>query len=234
MLPHHVAEPALQRVQLTARSSERLLGIARGALESRGVRTSSARTDDALGHHVAGNPTEHRRVGHAVASEPIGAVDAARILAGSPEAFDGRAARRIDHDAAHHEVRGRPHFHGPTREIATEVATAPHHSSETPLDDVGAQVRDVDPHATVRRSPSLLDLEERRAGDQITRGALHALSVVPGHEALAEPVAELTTGAAQAFFQERARHQRAGNHEAGRILHAAGHRPRGDLRAQRG
>jgi hypothetical protein len=101
------------------------------------------------------------------------------------------------------------------REIAAEVATALHHAPEVPLDERDAEVRDVDPDRAVRRAPPRLDLEERRARYPVARRSLHPLGVVARHEALAAAVLQLSAGAAQPFLEERARHQRAGNHEAG-------------------
>src|SRR2546430_1338048 len=160
----------------------------------------------------------------------VGAVAPAGVLTGREEALDARAAGGIDHDAAHHEVGGRPHLDRAARQVAAEVTAASHHASEGPLDDVGAEVRDVDPHATVGRAAARLDLEKGGAGDEIARGALHARGVVAGHEALVAAVLEMTTGPAQPLFEERARHERPGDDEAGRVeldhLHVPQRQPR--------
>src|SRR5207237_435364 len=74
------------------------------------------------------------------------------------------------------------------REIATEVAAAPDHAAEIGLHGLRAEVRDVDPDSAVGAAPSLLDLGEARARDEIAGGALHPRGVVAAHEALARAV----------------------------------------------
>ncbi len=157
-------------------------------------------------------------------------MDAAGVLAGGEERVDGRATGSVDDDAAHHEVRGRKDLDRTAREIAAEVATAPHHAAKVALDGIGAEVGDVDPHAAVRRAAALAHLEKRGARDQVPRRALHPLGVVARHEPLTLAIAQLPAGAAQAFLEQRARHERAGNDEPGRMeldhFHVAQWQPR--------
>src|SRR5207247_4015288 len=94
-----------------------------------------------------------------------------------------------------------------------EVPTAPHHAAEVPLDDLDAEMRDVDPHTAVRRPTPLRHLEERGARDEIARRALHPRRVVALHVALTASVPKMATGPAKPFFEERPRHQRIGDHE---------------------
>src|SRR5262249_46472121 len=152
---------------------------------------------DELGHHVAGDAAEHRRFGDAVAAEAVGAVNTAGVLAGREEPFDRRAARGVDDDAAPHEVRGRSPLHRAARDITAGVAAGPRHAAEVSLDDVGAEVRDVDPHAAVRRPAPLRDLEKRGARHEIAGRALHARRIVALHEPLAATVDEVAAGAPQ-------------------------------------
>ena len=60
-----------------------------------------------------GPPAEDQQVGQGVAAEPVGAVHAARHLAGREQARhpDGRRGVRVDVDAAHHVVAGRADLH---------------------------------------------------------------------------------------------------------------------------
>jgi len=86
-------------------------------------------------------------------------------------------------------VRGGTHLYRLAGQVAAEVAAAAHHAAEALLDDLGAEVGDVDPHPAVGRAAALADLEERGARDEVARGAFHARGVVARHEPLAEPVA---------------------------------------------
>ena len=88
-------------------------------------------------------------------------MNAAGVLAGGEEPFDRGAAVGVHHDAPHHEVRGRPDLDGAARQVAPEIPAPAHHAAEVALDDVSAEVRDVDPHATVGRPAALDHLEER-------------------------------------------------------------------------
>ena len=94
---------------------------------------------------------------------------AAAVLTGGEEALDAGVAGGIDDDTPHHEVGGRSHLDRASREVATEVAAASHHPLEVALDHVGAEVRDVDPHAAVGRPSARLDLEKGGASDEISR-----------------------------------------------------------------
>src|SRR4030095_17228294 len=96
--------------------------------------------------------------------------------------------------------RGRAAAHRAAREVAAEVAAPLHHAAEVALDDVGAEVRDVDPHPAVRRASPFADLELRRTRDEISRRALHAHGVVALHVALAEAVAQIAARSPQAFL----------------------------------
>src|SRR5262249_13001987 len=151
VLPHHIAQSPLQRIEIAARTSQRRLGVADCALQTVGAPASLGDTNDRVDHHVAGDPAEYRGLGDAVAAEAVGAVHAAGVFASGKEAFDAGAAGRIDDDTAHHEVSSRSDLDRAAREVPTEVATASHQSSKGPLDDVGAEVRNVDPHAAVGR-----------------------------------------------------------------------------------
>ena len=147
------------------------------------------------------------------------------VLARGKEAVDRGAALAVDDDTAHHEVRGRPDLDWPAREVAPKVAAALHHPAEVALHVLRAEMRNVDPHPAVLRAATFADLEERGARDQVARRALHARRVVARHESLAQTIAQIASGAPQAFLEQRAGHQRARNHEAGRVelhhLHVA-------------
>ena len=142
-------------------------------------------------------------------------MDAARVLTGHEQSLDPGAAGRVGHHAAHHEVRRGLDLDGAAREIAPEVAAAAHHAAERALDVLGAEVRDVDPHAAVRGTPPLVDLHERGARDEIAGGALHAGGIVALHEPLAPPVEQVAACPAQPFLEQRAGHERAGDDETG-------------------
>ncbi len=185
---------------------------------------------DEISHHIAGDAAEHGGLRDTIAAQAVGAVDTAGILTGREEPVDRRAARGVDDDAAHHEVCRRADLDRPAREIPAEVTTAPDHAAEVPLDHVGAEVRDVDPHAAVRRPATLRHLEERGPRDEIAGRALHPRRIVPLHVPLAAPVLQMAAGAAQPFLEERARHQRVRDDETRRMeldhLHVAQRQPR--------
>src|SRR2546422_84176 len=213
--PHDVAQLPLDRVDLRAGATAERRRAARGrGLERRLAHARHRPARDEGRHHVAGDAAEHGRLGDAVAAQAVGAVHTARVLAGGEEALDRRAAVGIDDDAAHHEVRGGPDLHRPAREVAAEVAAAPHHAAEVALHDLGAEVGDVDPDAAVGRAAALAHLEERGARDEVARGALHTRGVVPRHEPLAEPVAQLPAGAAQAPWPASSRSSSTARHSS--------------------
>ena len=59
---------------------------------------------------VAGNAAEHGRVGDPVAAQAVGAVHAAGIFAGRIQARHLGRAVGLEHQAAHHIMRGRHHL----------------------------------------------------------------------------------------------------------------------------
>src|SRR5262249_36104570 len=73
-------------------------------------------------------------------------------------------------------------------EIEPEVPAAADHPTEALLDQLGAEVRDVEPDPALGTTPPLLDLEEARPGDHVPRRPLEADGVVTRHEALAPRV----------------------------------------------
>ena len=88
-----------------------------------------------------------------VAAEPIGAVHPRRALARREEALDARLLRlRVDADAAHRVVRGRPDLHRLLRDVdVAELLELVVHRRELALDVLGAAARvDVEEDAAVR------------------------------------------------------------------------------------
>ncbi|HEU5321581.1 MAG TPA: FAD-binding protein, partial [Methylomirabilota bacterium] len=79
---------------------------------------------------VAGQAAEHRGLGHAVAAQSVGAVHPAGVLAGREETLDGRAARGVDDDPTHEEVRRGADLDRAAGQVAAEVAAAPDHAAE--------------------------------------------------------------------------------------------------------
>src|SRR5439155_26436324 len=121
LLPHDIAQMLLQRVEILALASiERLGDAGRRRLHHLGGHPRQGPSHHPLRHDVARDPAEHSGIGHAIAPEPVRAVDAARVLARGEESLEGGPAGCVDDDAAHHEVCGRAHLDGLARQVATE------------------------------------------------------------------------------------------------------------------
>src|SRR5262245_49201457 len=188
-LQHDVAQLALDCVHLRrAAATQRCCGTRGSRLQRDRAHLGPRPPGDERRHHVARDATEHGGLGNTIAAEAVRAMNAAGVLAGGEQAFHRRAAVGIDDDAAHHEVRGRPDLDGSAREVPAKVAASTHHAAKVALDHLGAQVRDVDPHAAVGRAAALGHLQKRCARDEVARGALETHGIVALHEALATAV----------------------------------------------
>ena len=165
----------------------------------------------------ASNAAEHRRVGDAVAAQPVGAVHAARIFPGSEQSGEGRRAVGREHDAAHHVMRGWHHFDQPAREIESAIGAALDHSFELPANVVRPEMRHLQKHAALRRLPVLAHLGVDRPRNDVPRRAFGA-RIVALHEAIVRAVQQIAAGAAQAFFKYGSRHARARSGEKARRM----------------
>src|SRR6185437_16697153 len=117
---------------------------------------------------------EHRRVGHAVAAQAIGAVHAAGVLAGRIEPGQFRRAVGFEFDAAHHVMRGRDHLDAAGGEIEAAIVAALDHALEFAPHALGAEMRHLDIDAAVRAGETLADAVHDRAADDVAGGALAA------------------------------------------------------------
>ena len=109
---------------------------------------------------------------------------AARVLARDEEARELGRAVGLEHDAAHHVVRGRHDFDEAAREIEAAVVAALDHALEDLAHVLRPEVPHADVDAAVRRELALAHLLEHRARDDVARRALVA-RIVLVHEALA-------------------------------------------------
>ena len=83
IIPHRVQQLFPQGVQVSSASRERMQRAGNLRIEHILVRFRTAWIGgNPRRHHIAGNAAEHRRIGDAVAAQPVGAVHAARVLAG--------------------------------------------------------------------------------------------------------------------------------------------------------
>ena len=178
-----------------------------------------------LRHPVARNAAIDGGVGDAVAAEPVGAVDAARVLARGVEAGQGRGGVGLEGDAAHHVMRRRHHLDQPAGEVEAAVPAALDHALEALLDRSGTEMGHGDVEPAAFGDIAGAHLARHGAADDIAGGALQA-GVVALHEPLAVAAEQVAAGAAQALFQHRAGHAGAGaGIEPGRVklhhLHVA-------------
>ena len=95
VVPHHLIEPPPHAFEIAAAPAERRIGALMRRLD-RGLVGIGERFIGAQRrrHAVAGQPAEHRRVGDAVAAEPVGAVHAAGVLARPRRAAASRWCNR--------------------------------------------------------------------------------------------------------------------------------------------
>src|SRR5215510_9358112 len=101
VLPHHLAQPVLKRVEILPFPPPERRGEELGSSFGGGAGEPRHRVAyDPVGHRVTGDAAEYGGVSHAVAAQAVRAVDAARILSRDEEPLYGRPARRIDDDAA--------------------------------------------------------------------------------------------------------------------------------------
>ena len=180
---------------------------------------------DPFRHRVAGDAAEHGRIGDAVAAQSVGAMHAARVLAGDEQARPLGRSVRIAHEPAHAVMRGRHDLDETAGEIEAAIRAALDHALELLGDLLGSKMRHAQVHAAVPRGAPGFHLGVDRAADHVAGGALELLVVI-GHEAALGAVEQIPAGAAQAFLQDRAGHARLGAREqAGRMelhhLHVA-------------
>ena len=175
---------------------------------------------ECLRHRVARDAAEHRRIGDAVAAQPIRAVDAARILAGNEQSVAFRRAVGRKLDAAHHVMRGRHDFDLARGEIETAIGATLDHALELAAHVLGTEMRHAEPDAAVGRRAPGAHLAEDCARHDVARRALPA-RIVTVHEAIAVAVQQITARAAQSFLEHRAGHSRvrAGEQARGMELH---------------
>ncbi len=134
------------------------------------------------------SPTaEDQQVGQRVAAQPVGAMHAARDLAGREESGYGGGRRvGVDADAAHHVVLGRADLHRLLGDVDTgQLLELVVHRGQALLDVVGrAPGADVEEDAAVRTATPGLDLGPDGpghlvAGQQVGSAAVVPLVVVP-------------------------------------------------------
>src|SRR6185503_3251977 len=131
VVPHDVVEPfaylldiAGLPAQRSGRGSDRLLDRRRIRLVECSVGAQPP------GHRIAGDTAENRRVGDAVAAQPVRAVHAAGVLARDEQARELAPALAVEHYTAHHVVRRRDDFDQSPREIEAAVGAALDHALE--------------------------------------------------------------------------------------------------------
>ncbi len=134
IVPHQVVQALAYRFErggIGAPARKRRFGARDRPFQRRGVGLAPlAVAREPRRDRVAGNAAEYRRIGDTVAAQPVGAVHAARILAGHEESAPLRRAIRRELDAAHHVVR-RGHDLDPAgREIEAAVGAALDHALE--------------------------------------------------------------------------------------------------------
>ena len=182
-------------------------------------------TPDISGHGLAGDAAVDRGIGDAVTTKPVGAVNAASILACNIEAVDRRGRVDLADNAAHQVVRGRHDFDDTAGEIEATVGATLDHALELLTHLLRPEMSHGDVEAAVRRRATGLHLPIHGLGNEIARRALTARVVVE-HEALLRAVEQITASATQTFLDDRAGHARvAASKHAGRMelhhLHVA-------------
>ena len=166
------------------------------------------------GDRLPGDGPEHHRFGHPVAAEAVGAVDAAGILAGREQPFQGRAAVGVDADAAHLEVRRGGHLDQVGRHVDADGQAAGVHARGGLEQEVLPEMPDVEMDAGAGGAAPGPDLHHAAARDEIAGGALHLLGIVARHVAFAVGVEQVAAGAPQALLEDRPVEQRAVGDEA--------------------
>ena len=195
-VPHGIEQRFAQRVQIAGFLRERLLGAREFGIEHVCIRLAmSGIGGDPARHHVAGNAAEHRRIGDAIAAEPIGAVHAAGILAGNEQAETLRRGVDLADDAAHEIMRRRHHFDQAAGQIETAVAAAIDHALELLRHFGRSEMTHLDIDAAVARSASGAHLGIDGAADHVAGGALEFWIVI-AHEAVHGAVEQMAAGPA--------------------------------------
>ncbi len=171
----------------------------------------------------------HQALRHPVAAEPVRPVRTARVLARDEQALDACAAVTVNDHSAHVVVRRRADLHRRAREVTTYLTRAGNHAREGALHLLDAEMGDVEIHSALLRAPAGHNLHVAGAGDHVARRALEPLGIVPLHEALAEPVVQVRSRAAQPLFEDRTGETRLTRKQACRVklqhLHVAHLKP---------
>jgi hypothetical protein len=234
LVPHAIEQAFAQAVQVPTPAGEWVQCTAEFRLEHGFVgRPVAGIAGDPAGYDVAGDAAEDSRVGDAVATEPVGAVHAARVLTSYEQPGPlGRRIRPADHPA-HEIVRGRHDLDQSAGKIETAVAAAIHHPLELLGDLRRSEVAHLDVDPTVRGGAARPHLGVDRTADHVTRRALE-LVVVVAHEAVHRAVEQMAPCPAQALLQHSAGHARvrAGEQPGRMELHHL-HVAQGQARAQR-
>ncbi len=156
-------------------------------------------------HGVARDAAIHGRIRHAVAAQAVRAMGAAGIFARDVEALHRGAGVHVDHNAAHEIMRGWHHFDHAACQIEAAVGAALDHALEFLAHIVGPEMGHRDEDALLFGIIVFSHLGIDAPADQIA-GRAFALVVIVEHEPLTGVVDQLTTRAAQAFFQNGAGH----------------------------
>ncbi len=198
VVPHGRLQLLAHRLEVAAFSrAEGTLGAGdRGVDGERIGGAKIALAADPRRHRVPGDAAENRGIGDAVAAQPVGAVHAARVLAGHEQSRERGRAIGGELDTAHHVMRGRHDLDTASGEIEAAIRAALDHALELAPHIVGAEVRHRQPDSAVRRGTSGAHLRIDSARDDVARRAL-APWIVVLHEALARAIEKVTAGAAQ-------------------------------------
>ena len=138
-------------------------------------------------HFRAADAAVDGGVGDAVAAQTVGAVRAARVLAGDEQARQfGDGARRAHH-AAHQIMRARHHLDAPGRQVETAVGASLDHAGELAAHFIGAEVAHGKIHAAVFGAAPGAHLGGDGAAHDVAGGAL-AVGIVVEHKAAASAV----------------------------------------------
>ena len=188
--PHRLGEAAPQRVGRL----ERLRTIAGGEpcerLAGRG--TGIGRPADsrrvARGRGAGARPEDHG-IGKGVVAEPVGAVHAARRLAGRVEPGQGGRAGRLDAHASHREVRLGRHEEVARVEVLAETREEAGRQRVQLGEGLPRHLRQVDADAAANaEAPPYLVGDGAR--DDVAPGEVPAGGVVLAHERQPEPIHE--------------------------------------------
>ena len=215
-VPHKAFDLFPYRVDvLTTVSAHGQCGVADGIIYLFPMHHRLGAVRGELRHGISGQRSEHRGLGDAVATQPVGSVNSARVFPGDKQPVQAAAAQLVDAHATHVEVSGGGNFDRLAAQIEAHFAAPGRHAGKGALHEFGPQVGNVKQHGSVGGTPSGLDLHVSGSRHHVSRGPLHALRVVALHEPFAQGVKQVTTGASQSLFQHRAGDDRLAGHQAG-------------------